>query len=108
MYAGRDFSPFESVESDNITFDFGKHPHIADGETIVEATWICAVADDSEGSDDNASDHVDIPATFSGTFTTQHVSGLVDGVKYVLQAVIGTDQGNTLSLWSFLACRDPH
>lgn len=108
MYAGRDFSPFESVESDDLTFDFAKHPHIADGESIIEATWSCSVAADSETSDDNASDHVGVPATFSGTSTTQHVSGLVDGVKYIMQAVVGTDQGNTLALWSFLVCRDPH
>ncbi len=108
MYAGRDFSPFESIESDNLTFDFSKHPHIADGEVIEEATWYCEVAEDSETTDDDAADHVSIPATFDSTSTTQHVSGLVDGVKYTMRAVIGTDQGNTLSLWAFIVCRDPH
>ncbi len=106
MYVGRDFSPFDSVESEVFTFDFTKR--LGDAEAIIEATWFCTVADDSDGEDASASDHVSIPATFGDGKTSQHVSGLVAGVKYALQAVIGTDEGNVISLWSHVICRDPH
>jgi hypothetical protein len=106
MYVGREFSPADSVESEDYTFDFVKD--LADGETIVSASWTCSVADDSEGADENAADHVAAPPpTYDGTRTTQHVSGLVAGVKYVLQAVVQTSAGNTVSLWSHVTCMDP-
>ncbi len=106
MYAGKDFSPFDSVETDEFTFDFRKR--MGDDETIIGATWYCSIAEDSEtSSDEDAADHVSIPATYSGTRTTQTVSGLVSGVKYTLQAVVETDQGDTLSLWSHVLCTEP-
>lgn len=105
MYANRDFSPVDSPESVPFSFDFAKH--MDEGETIIAATWFCTVAVDSQGDDPDAADHVSIPADFSGTVTTQHVSGFVNGVKYALQAVVETSGGKTLSLWSHTECRDP-
>lgn len=105
MYVGREFSPSDEGESENYTFDFVKD--LAESETIVGSTWYCTVADDSEGADEDAADHVSLPATYSGTQTTQHVSGLVAGVKYVLQAVVETSAGNTVSLWSYVKCMEP-
>ena len=105
MYVGRDFDPADEIESEIYTMDFVRD--LADGEAIIGATWYCTVAEDSEAADTNAADHVAIPATYSGTKTMQHVSGLVAGVKYVLQAVIDTDQGNVKSLWSHVVCGDP-
>lgn len=105
MYIGRDFHPSDVGESEDYSFDFVKD--LAADETIVGATWSCTVAEDSEGEDADAADHVAVPATFEGQVTTQHVSGLVDGVKYVLQAVVETNAGNTVSLWSHVLCRAP-
>jgi hypothetical protein len=105
MYVGRDFPPADDVESRNYTFDFVKD--LAEGDTIVGATWSCTVAEDSAGQDAEAADHVGVPATYDGTRTTQHVSGLVAGVKYVLQAVVSTQAGETVSLWSHVECRAP-
>ncbi len=102
MYVGRDFDPSDAGESENYTFDFVKD--LATGETIIGATWSCSVADGSPGADPDAADHVAIPAQFDVRRTTQHVSGLVAGVKYVLRAVVETDQGNTISLWSHVEC----
>lgn len=105
MYVGREFLPSDPGESEDYTFDFVKD--LADGETIVGATWSCKVAEDSEGEDADAADHVALPASYDGTRTTQHVSGLVAGVKYVLQAVVETSAGNTVSLWSHVECVAP-
>lgn len=105
MYVGRDFAPADEVESETYTFDFVRD--LADGELIISAVWYCTVAADSEATDAGAADHVAIAADFAGTKTMQHVSGLVAGVKYVLQAVIGTDRGNTVSLWSHVKCGTP-
>lgn len=105
MYVGRDFPPADEVESETYTFDFVRD--LADGELIISAVWYCTVAADSEEADENAADHVAIAAEVLGTKTMQHISGLVAGVKYVLQAVVETDRGNTVSLWSHVTCRAP-
>lgn len=105
MYVGRDFPPADEVESETYTFDFVRD--LADGEVIINATWYCTVAADSEGTDEAAADHVAIAAEYIGTKTMQHISGLVADVKYVLQAVVETDQGNTVSLWSHVTCKAP-
>jgi hypothetical protein len=105
MYVGRPFNHSDEGESEDYSFDFVKD--LAEGETIVGVTWTCTVAADSEGADENAADHVAIPASYDGTITTQHVSGLVAGVKYVLQAVVETSAGNTVSLWSHVTCMEP-
>lgn len=108
MYVGRDFSPADAVESELYAFDFVND--LAEGEVIIGIvgdSWVCKVADDSEGADDNAADHTAIAALYEGSKTFQQVSGLVAGVKYVLQAVVETDQGNTHSLWSHVTCMEP-
>lgn len=105
MYVGRDFQPSDVGESETYTFDFVRD--LGPDEAIIAATWTCRLAADNVGTDDNAADHVALPATFDGTRTSQHVSGLVAGAKYVLQAVVETDQGNTISLWSHVECVAP-
>jgi len=105
MYVGRDFPPADPVEGRTYTLDFVND--IASGDTIVEAVWYCTVADDSDGADENSADHVALPATYEGTKTLQFVSGLVDGVKYILKAVVGTQAGETVSLYSHVPCEAP-
>ena len=106
MYVGRDFPAHDEGESRPYTFNFVRD--IAEGDAINAAVWHCTVAEDSETPDDAAADHVSAPPpTFEGTKTSQHVSGLVAGVKYVLQAVVTTEQGSTASLWSHVVCTVP-
>lgn len=107
MYAGRDFSPFDTVEDDVFTFDFAKHPRLAEGEIIESATWFCTVAADSPVDDENADDHIDGSAEIDGTKVLQRVNGLMDGVIYVLQAAAVTDGDNTISLWAHVEGSDP-
>jgi hypothetical protein len=102
MYVGRDFPPADPAESRTYTFDFVND--LADGDAIVEATWSCTVAGDSDGTDADAADHVALPATYDGTKTMQQVSGLVAGVKYVLKATVGTVSGETVVLYSHVPC----
>lgn len=99
MYVGRDFPVADPAESRTYTFDFVND--IADGDAIIEAVWYCTVA---EGADENAADHVAIPANYAGTKTMQSVSGLVDGVKYILRAKVGTEAGETAVLYSHVLC----
>lgn len=101
-YVGRDFPVADPDESRTYTLDFVND--IADGDTVIEAVWYCTVADDSEGADADASDHVAIPAGFAGTKTMQSVSGLLAGVKYILRAKVGTEAGETAVLYSHVLC----
>ena len=107
MYVGRDFHPSDVGENEVYTFDFEND--LADGETIATATWICSVADDSEVEDADAQSHVSVVDPLNtDTKTSQRIAGLVDGVKYVLQAIVTTSDGNTKSLWSHVIAREPH
>ena len=103
MYVGKDFSPSDPGEEEPYTLNFRRD--VADGETVATAAWTCSVAD---GVDDAAAGHIVGSPTNSGTKTTQRVEGLAAGVKYVLQAVVTTSAGNTVSLWSHVICTAPH
>lgn len=106
MYTSRDFSMSDPGENEVYTFDFVRD--VETGETISSATWTCAVADDSHGEDEDAATRVSLTATNAGTRTSQRITGLVGGVKYVLRAVVVTSAGNTKSLWSHVTCEAPH
>lgn len=105
MYANRDFSPFDAVEMDDFSFNFAKR--MKADETLISAEWFCTVAEDSEQTDDYPENHLDGPAETSGTITTQSIMGLAPGVRYVLQAVVETSLGKTLSLWAHTECEAP-
>jgi len=105
MYVGRDFDPSDVGESEVYSFDFVKD--LATGETIASSEWFCAVAEDSDADDAAAQDHVALDASNAGTVTSQRITGLVDGVKYVLQAKVVTSLGNTKSLWSHVLTGTP-
>ena len=108
MYVGRDFHPSDVGESEIYTFDFLND--LATGETITDASGFCSVAADSEGTDDLPQAHVSDDSddmTITGTKTSQRISGLAAGVKYVLQAIVTTSNSNTKSLWSHVVCREP-
>jgi hypothetical protein len=105
MYVGRDFDPSDSGESERYSFDFVND--LQTGDSIVGATWTCEIAAKSSGADDTAAGRIDGPAVFTGTKTTQRVSGMVPGCTYCLTATVTTALLDTVSLWSHVACVDP-
>lgn len=104
MYANKDFSPFDSSEADDFSFDFAKR--MTTDETITEADWFCLVAENSLVPDPDPQSHVGTPS-FSGTKTICRISGLLSGARYTLQAIVVTSLGKTLSLWSHTTSQDP-
>jgi len=106
MYVGRDFDPSQSGESERYSLDFVND--IQAGDSIASAVWACAVAARSEVPDVGAASHIDGAAVFSGTKTTQRVSGMVPGVTYMLTATITTAPNNdVVQLWAHVECRGP-
>lgn len=105
MYVGRDFDPSDTPESEPYCFDFVKD--LPDGDTITGAVWTCAVAAISEAVDATPASRLSGSATFQGTKTFQRVVGLQPGVTYRLQAVVTTQQGNSISLWAHVEATPP-
>lgn len=104
MYVGRDFSPAEQDESLVYGLDFAGD--LGPSEHITSATWTLIVR---MGADPTPEDHLIGGPTLStptGTTvqsaTTQRIAGLLPDVTYTARAVVGTNQGNTLSLWSHI------
>lgn len=98
MYVGRDFDPSDVGESELYCFDFVRD--LQTGDTVTAAVWTCAVAAISEGTDAEASTRIDGDATFQGTKTFQRITGLQPGVIYRIQAIVSTQKGDEVSLWS--------
>jgi hypothetical protein len=105
MYVGRDFDPSDTGESERYTLDFVND--LQAGDAIAAATWTCEVAAKSTGEDGEAASRIDGPAVFSGTKTTQRVTGMMPGVTYCLTATVTTTLQDTVSLWSHVECKDP-
>jgi hypothetical protein len=105
MYVGRDFDPSDVGESERFTLDFVND--LQEGDAIVNVTWVCEVAAKSQSPDGDAGTHIDGPAEFLGTKTTQRVSGMLAGVTYLLKATATTAKPDTLILWSHVECKGP-
>jgi hypothetical protein len=105
MYVGRDFDPSDTGESERYTFDFIND--VQSGDFIEGAVWACEVAAKSAAPDVDAASRIDGPAVFTGTRTTQRVTGMVPGVTYCLTATVTTALLDTVSLWSHVECKDP-
>lgn len=104
MYAGRDFSPMETAESEVFGLDFVND--LIAGEILTGATWTLTVI---QGVDATPNTHLSgtptlvTPAGTSRlTATEQRISGLLPNVTYTAQAVVTTSNGNTKSLWSHI------
>ena len=105
MYVGRDFDPSDTGESERFTFDFVND--IQAGDQIIGATWTCEVSERSLLADAEAASRIAGTAIFSGTKTTQRVTGLQPGVVYVLRADVTTEKEDIVSLWSHVECKEP-
>lgn len=102
MYAGRDFDPADPGENEIYTFDFVND--LASNEALQSAVWTCAAV---AGVDANAASCVIGTASVLATKTSQRISGLLPGVRYLLQAKGVTNLGNTVSLYSHANCANP-
>src|SRR5262245_62826106 len=107
MYTGRDFSVAEQVESERFGLDFVRD--LQAGDTITSAAWTLSVTPGSNGTDPNPMSHlVGSPAlatpagTTRQTATVQRISGLLPDVRYTARAVVGTAQGDTVTLYSHI------
>lgn len=105
MYVGRDFHEQDPGEQELLTFDFAND--LDTEETVVSAVWTCEVMSSSPVADASASSRIIGSASVSGQTTTQKVGTLVAGARYLIKAVATTSLGNTVSLWSHIACREP-
>lgn len=102
MYVGSDFQPSDTGESESYTFDFSND--FATSETISSATWSISVV---SGTDASASSRLVGSPSNTSTKSSQRVTGLQDGVTYLLRAVVITSAGNTISLYSHVAASAP-
>ncbi len=107
MRARENFSPIAPDESLWLPIDFATY--LASGDSIPSGnvTWKCTVAEDSAVNDPTPTDRLIDTPTIDGTIVMQKISGCVDGVRYILEAVVVTAAGETLSIWSYLECRSP-
>lgn len=98
MYVGADYSPSDNPENELYGLDFVND--LPSGDSIATAAWTCSNANDTQVTDPTPSARIIAGPFISGTVTTARVSGLLTGVKYVLQATVTTTQGNTLILFT--------
>ena len=104
MYAGRDYSPAEQVESQIYGFDLVND--LDPGEFLTGATWSLTVV---QGVDPTPGSHLISPPVLlipTGstivTATQQRIAGLLPDVLYLVRAVCTTSGANTKSLWSHI------
>lgn len=105
MYVGRDFHEMDPGEQELLTLDFTND--LGADETVASAVWTCAVQVGSPVADASASSRIIGSASVSGKTTTQKVGNLVAGANYLIKAVVTTNLGNLVSLWSHIICREP-
>lgn len=102
MYVGRYFDRIDTGEVEDFTFDFSRS--LAKGETILSSSWACSV---QSGTDPAPGSRLIGAAGVANPMSTQKIGNMLAGVTYLLQATATTDRGNTLILWSFVACKSP-
>lgn len=100
MYVGRDFDVCDPGEVEVYAFDFTND--LYPGDSIVGATWTCTV---DQGTDGSPSARLKgSPWFVSSTQTAQVLQGGVAGTSYIIQAVVTTQLGYTVSLYSHSRC----
>jgi hypothetical protein len=104
MYAGRDFSPQETQESEPIGLDFVND--LDDGEFLMSSVWDMAAVSGLDLTPELRLEGPSIVIEPEGsndkTATVQRVGNLVPGVTYRVRATVITTYGNTRSLWSHI------
>ncbi len=101
MYVGRDFDPANSTEDEVYSLDFVNE--LASGESLLSITSIDLTV--FQGTDADPSSHLSGTPSISGTVVSQRLTSLTSGVTYTLAMTVLTNQTNTLTLFSRVACR---
>src|SRR6266446_8593769 len=106
MSQGNDLSPPQDsvVELETIGFDFGAD--LASGETITSVTSLTCV--NAAGFDQSPSSRLVGPNFIVASSKTgspagqvnQNFGGALGGVRYLLQCVVMTSNGHSISLWT--------
>lgn len=105
MNIGRSFSVSDPGEVEPYAFDFVYD--MVPGDSIVGSAWTCTVAANSQVADPNPSARLSGgPWNFSPTGTVQLVQGGVAGATYLLNAVVKTSFGYTISDWAYAPVED--
>jgi hypothetical protein len=105
MKASSDFSYIAPDETVILSMDFSAY--LAAGDAIASVSaWNCSVASYSTATDNAPADRLSGAATKSGTVVQQKVTGCLADVLYLMEAVVVTVGGETLSLWAHLLCRE--
>ena len=101
MYVGRDFSPADPDEVEVYAFDFVKD--INAGEDIDSATFTLTVI---EGTDASVNSRLAGGSSVTGTVCSQRLQDLQPGVRYLLRCIAFTSNGNEVSLYSHILCKE--
>ena len=103
MYVGQSFQPMSPDENEVFGINFVND--LAAGESIVSVTAFNISV--KQGTDATPTTHLVGVPSFVGTTVVQRISGVLNGVEYILEAVIFTTAGNTRSLFSYLPGETP-
>ena len=97
------FGPIAPGEQDSFDVEFATR---LNGSSIASTSWTCAVAENTAGVDADPQAHV-VATQIQGTKTVAVISGCVDGVTYVLNASVVTEDTppRTLQQGAYLPCR---
>lgn len=101
-YVGSDFSPTDPGEIEAYSFDFARL--LGTGETISSSAWSIVVV---SGVDASPSSRLIGSAHVTGSVASQLIGNCLGGVTYLVTATVTTSTGQTLALWSHLACVTP-
>lgn len=96
MYCGRDFSAQAESESELFSFDFVND--LAEGDALDSAIWSLTIV---RGADADIATRLIGGAETGPSKTFQRIAGLRRGVRYKIQAVATTKNGNSLTLYSY-------
>ncbi len=101
MYVGRDFDPANSTESEVYSLDFVNE--LATSESLLSVSSVGFTV--FQGADADPSSHLSGSPSISGTIVSQRLITLTSGVTYTLSFTVLTNQSNTITLFSRVACR---
>lgn len=105
MKATSDFDPIAPDEEVNLSMDFTEV--LSQGDSIESiSAWNCTVSDRSVAEDASPGSRLIGSPSLAGNLVTQTVDQAIPNVTYVMEAVVLTVGGETLSLWAYCLC-DP-
>jgi hypothetical protein len=104
VWVGADYQIMDVGENEVFGLNFVND--LPSGDSILSVVFTLTVKD-GYGTDPNPSAHLNGTPGVSGTTALQRLSGLLPGVTYILQAIVTTALGNTISLYSHVPTQSP-